>query len=432
MPEQPTTIAELKNIGRLRQYIEQVAATILDERQSAVLWIGAGLSKKYGGLPTWTDFLKKSTSMIDTPDAAVVESLIASGRMSMAAEYLSEVLGSKFIDALVETFSANLNADLPDCLGYWGIRDVITTNYDLLLERRFPNHRVMIPSFGMRELLSPALKLVKLHGSIDKPESCVASISSYVKNYDNNLEWYIAQTFSTHPVIFFGSSMSQSEPFFKIIRLLAERGEKTRGHFCILPVRSSDDGKAWAKMLSQYGIELIPYIPDNSHSFLTEFFDYIEEYRSSRKGVALVLDNAKSHLEKGRVIDAGLALQNVFCFARVPSSVKKKAADILFNFFQTVSQERYNSVATELAKTIKLADLVLRLADFISDDEFLSGKGLRNLHSCIELLHQQHNQWGIQPPPFVKRKYDELVDRWENSGKKHARERLKRFDRSVG
>jgi hypothetical protein len=104
----------------------------------------------------------------------------------------------------------------------------------------------------------------------------------------------------------------------------------------------------------------------------------------------------------------------------------------LFNFFQTVSQERYNSVATELAKTIKLADLVLRLADFISDDEFLSGKGLRNLHSCIELLHQQHNQWGIQPPPFVKRKYDELVDRWENSGKKHARERLKRFDRSVG
>src|SRR4051794_24058401 len=103
MPEKPTTIAELKNIGRLRQYIETVAATILDERQSAVLWIGAGLSKKYGRLPTWAEFLRKSVLLADKADGAVVKSLISSGRMSMAAEYLSEALGSRFTDALVET-----------------------------------------------------------------------------------------------------------------------------------------------------------------------------------------------------------------------------------------------------------------------------------------------------------------------------------------
>src|SRR5262249_8638708 len=89
----------------------------------------------------------------------------------------------------------------------------------------------------------------------------------------------------------------------------------------------------WGHGLSEYGIDLIPYIPDESHSFILQLFDYIEEFRSSRQGVSSALNNVSDYIRTHRYFDAASTLRNVLAAKRLPPSQKKPVADQLVAFF---------------------------------------------------------------------------------------------------
>ncbi|MHC2531897.1 SIR2 family protein [Bradyrhizobium diazoefficiens] len=422
----PTTIAELRSIGRLRDRLERLASTIVDERCRAVLWVGAGLSRRFGNLPTWNSFLHQvADEALAGSDATrqAIKHLIDSGKQSLAAEYLGDVLGRAFTDHLVATFSES-SGELPACMVKWGIRDVLTTNYDLLLEHRLTGYKVILPSVGMRGLLSSSSKIVKLHGTVDDPNSCVASISSYVKNYDNNLEWYIAQLFSTRPVVFLGSSMSQSEPFFKIIRILMDGRISENKHLCVLSVPNAPTATKWGRSLSEYGIDLIPYIPDADHSFILQLFDYIEEFRSSPQGISNVVSNVPDYIRAHRYFDAAKTLRNVLSGKTVPASQKKLIADQLTAFFAEPFAETAAKAQSEAMRVLghEAIELIKGFLELVGDLSFLSGKGLRNVRMVIETVRGHHNNWGIKVPNDVIERFNTLVELWERSNKRHPKE----------
>jgi NAD-dependent SIR2 family protein deacetylase len=221
--EEPTTIQSLEKIAFLARRVEAMREAILDPKGLPALWVGAGFSAKYGRNPTWYIFLSKFLAENFAPsheDYALIDALLKAGKLDLAVEMLVRKRRSEFYKSIESAF-AKSHSSLPLFLRNWNLHDVITTNYDTLTESCFDKHDVLLPSSGMHALLSSRPKIVKIHGTAAEPSTCVASITNYVRSYDNNLEWYLTNVFQTRTVVFFGSSMNEAEPYFDILRCFA-------------------------------------------------------------------------------------------------------------------------------------------------------------------------------------------------------------------
>lgn len=298
-----TTIAEVEGIKFLRDRLLAISNRIHLHPNDSVLWIGAGISAKFGSLPTWNQFIREAADRarhrIGEADYKIIGDLLVAGRSTFAAELLSDRLGEEFHLALIESFSKSASR-LPAEFGYWNVRDVITTNYDLMLERTLPWYTAVAPSDAIEQLISANFKIVKLHGSINNPRSCVASISTYATTYNSGVHWYLSNIFSNFSVIFLGSSMSVSEPYFRLLQLLKANGRVTQRHYAVMAVPNEDVAKKEGKRLAQYGIELLPYIPDSTHGFIDELVAYIEKNRGSQEGVLRRIQTVNDHVRNGQ------------------------------------------------------------------------------------------------------------------------------------
>lgn len=335
MSESPTTLKEIESLPFLRERFGAMADAILHEPDDTVLWIGAGLSAKYGDLPTWSQFLKhllRQHIPRANPDFKLIQGLINTGRLSIAAECLQDLIGIELLGNLVQTFGTP-SRRLPEQFGYFCVRDVITTNYDTLLEQVLPWYKIVSPSDGMENLISNEFKIVKIHGSVSNPQSCVLSLSTYVRAYNVNLHWYLTNILSSCTVVFLGSSMNPSEPYFRLLRLLRTNSRTRRRHFAIMAVPNSESGRHEGRRLQEFGIELIPYIPDENHSLIDEVISYIDSKRGSSKAVQLRLKTIRRHLDAGRYFHAAIYLWHT-CHADVKHRSDRRAiGDTVSEFF---------------------------------------------------------------------------------------------------
>ena len=301
----------------------------------AALWIGAGLSAKYAGLPTWTRFLRQlleSHVPWNSKDFALIASLMDSGRLAIAAECLQDVVGPKVRVALISQMNGS-SGRLPDEIAYLGVRDVITTNYDTVLESSLRGYQTLLPSSGLAKLLSNDFKIVKIHGTVSIPDSCVLSLSNYVRAYNVNLNWYLTSVFSTCNVAFLGCSMNASEPYFDVLRILRATGRMKGQHFAVVAVQSDEAAKDLGHRLKEFEIELIPYIADDQHTFLDELLVHFESHRGSSVTIRRRLEVVRSDLRTGRGFRAGLRLWHA-SHAQVTSSHDRQAlADVVAEFF---------------------------------------------------------------------------------------------------
>jgi hypothetical protein len=205
------------------------------------LFVGAGLSRRYAGLGDWNGLLAHFANFTDHQfdyyrgatgdDQPAIASSIADAfydkwwedpQFKESVSAWSTSVDSRDSPLKYEvaqyTREAIENLVLPteledefDLLTSAVVDGVITTNFDRLLEKAFPDFRTFI---GQDELLfsdtQGIAEMYYIHGSDKRPESLVLTTADYEDYNARNayLAAKLATIFVEHPVIFLGYSLS--------------------------------------------------------------------------------------------------------------------------------------------------------------------------------------------------------------------------------
>lgn len=218
------------------------------------LFVGSGLARRYYNLPDWESLLKEFIRRLNADEFAFENYLeqarvLESSRfqnmeiLAIVAELLEvdfnrrwfsdpsfRCLRSEFMPFIKEQHSplkveiaqylldhSNLvDSYLPEIgllqqVAGKSLSGIVTTNYDLFLEKTMDKYKVFI---GQEELVFSAIQglaeIYKIHGSIDDPSSLVLTASDY-KKFEVNCPYLAAKLmtiFMEYPIIFIGYSIS--------------------------------------------------------------------------------------------------------------------------------------------------------------------------------------------------------------------------------
>jgi hypothetical protein len=408
--EEPTTIQGLEKVGFLARRVEAMREAILEPKRLPTLWIGAGFSAKYGRNPTWYVFLSKFLAenfATSHEDYSLIDALLRAGKLDLAVEMLVRKKHSEFYRSIEGTF-AKSHSSLPLFLHNWNLHDIITTNYDTLAESCFDKHDVLLPSSGMHALLSSRPKIVKIHGTAAEPNTCVASITNYVRSYDNNLEWYLTNVFQTRTVIFFGSSMNESEPYFDILRMLRANNKMQFSHYCVLAVRDRKEAEIQGKRLRYYGIQTIPYFPDQRHRFVDDLLLYIEKVAASRRRISAHLRYVRTLIEEQQLCSAAVLIDYACRRPALAQDTRCQLIDLLFELgrvFERIAPETSKPDKTKIGRDIEAAILA------VGDGFVRSPRTLKGLHNLISMLVTD-NEIEVRQTDQLWRMYERQKQQW--------------------
>jgi hypothetical protein len=226
-----------RNAARFDQLCDRM------EARDVVPFIGAGLSQR-GGFPTWKDHLRQQgrTAGLGT---VIVENLLAQGLYEDIVDLIEQRRGEDvFAQELRDAFSKNGVIPPADYLLAELFQDtLITTNYDRLLEQSFDLGggkavEVLTPATILRPLNAGRVTVIKLHGNINTPASCILSKAQYTGAYGAdtiNLALPIPQAldyyFRNSSLLFLGCSLNQD----RTVRVFEAIKAKAKAVFADLP-----------------------------------------------------------------------------------------------------------------------------------------------------------------------------------------------------
>ena len=214
---------------------------ILHSQTGAYLFVGAGISRRYAGLPDWSGLLREFAKYTNRPydyyvarsesDLAVAAGIIADEffdvwwndpRFQGSVSCYQGPITNKSIPLKIEIakYISDKTNNLPnqpelreefEAFRKVHIDAIITTNYDDLLSQIFPDFRVFI---GQDELLfanpQGLAEIYQIHGAVRSPSSLILTDKDYADFNERNsyLAAKLITVFMEHPVIFLGYSLS--------------------------------------------------------------------------------------------------------------------------------------------------------------------------------------------------------------------------------
>lgn len=205
------------------------------------LFVGSGLSRRYLGLESWRGLLERFTPALPQPFDYYFST--ADGDLPKAASLMADDFhqvwwtSDEFAEqrrqheGKVPTRQSALKVAISDyvlrqsdhspdndllkqelsILGQAVIDGIITTNWDLLIERLFPDYRIFVGQedvlFGNPQGIG---EIYKIHGTCTEPPTLVLTAEDY-KQFDDRNPYLAAKllaVFVEHPVLFLGYSLS--------------------------------------------------------------------------------------------------------------------------------------------------------------------------------------------------------------------------------
>lgn len=219
---------------------EQLTKHFQGAHSTPFLFVGSGFSRRYIGLEDWKDLLARfcaelksfdyylSTANADLSEAANLIALdfhelwwnspqyeVSREKNKSKVRDKSSALRIEIANYLTSLSLADLMAseyrEEIEILSRLNVDGIITTNWDLLLEKLFPDYRVYV---GQSELLfsnpQSIAEIYKIHGSAARPMSLVLTKADY-DEFDKKNPYLAAKLitlFVEHPIVFIGYSLT--------------------------------------------------------------------------------------------------------------------------------------------------------------------------------------------------------------------------------
>lgn len=231
-----------RNGSRFDQLCDKLMA------KDVVPFIGAGMSQP-GGFPTWKQHLQEQWRTAGLA-LAEVEELLAEGRYEEIVDQIEQRRGADvFAQELRDAFGRNGSIPGTGYLIAELFHDtLITTNYDRLIEQSFDRGdpepiEVLTPATISKRPEQGKVTIIKLHGTIGTPGSCILSKNQYDAAYGlgeidlgraipKALDYY----FRNSSLLFLGCSLNQDRTIqvFKAIKAHAKAtGADLPQHFSV-------------------------------------------------------------------------------------------------------------------------------------------------------------------------------------------------------
>jgi hypothetical protein len=240
------------------------------------LFVGAGISSA-AGLPGWKALVETVVATVRSRGADAlrleeIHELLQRGQLIDALTAAKEALGSpvQFCN-LVEQQLDDTRRDVPDVGAAIaelspGLRAVLTTNLDRLLERalqgRWP---ALVRPTG--DLAQQRHYILHLHGTLRERDSWVMTREDYDRAMYANpqLQGMFSTLFHAHPLLFLGFGLADDNFDAVFARVRALAGRHPPQHFAL--VASETVTPSRRKRLEDSGLNLIVYAnPDGRHS----------------------------------------------------------------------------------------------------------------------------------------------------------------------
>lgn len=229
----------------MREVSADIAETIVAKSCQPILFVGAGLAKRYMDAPNWHELLEGlavACPLIDKDYAYYVQETGSDlpkvgtifsdayrnwawgdGRRSFDANLFSAnvpkeaFFKSKISEVIYELNLESVNGLLAGCMSteVMALRSmkphaVITTNYDNLLETLFDDFEVVIGQRIFSHSYASIGEIYKIHGCASVPESIVVTDSDYLEfSIDRQyLSAKLLMYFVEHPLLFVGYQLA--------------------------------------------------------------------------------------------------------------------------------------------------------------------------------------------------------------------------------
>lgn len=211
--------------------------TLIRQRK-AIIFAGSGISL-YAGYPTATKLAEiilenipveqRKQGVTTLPDIAELFCKI------FGRHKLIEIVSSIFEKEPLSTEFHELISQIPQ------IRTIISTNYDRIFEIAYGDDiQVVLTKEDLVHSDPDKISLLKIHGSIDEPESLLITKSDYENFFDEkkseDLLWNEVKSLcAKYAVVFIGYSLGDSDVKHILIDIIHQIGQEHKGIFLIAP-----------------------------------------------------------------------------------------------------------------------------------------------------------------------------------------------------
>ncbi len=345
--EPPTTLDELLQSHRYNKILQAIVDASFTRPSNFTLWIGAGFSSHFAQFPSWKEFLLALCENInDSEEMSLSKLLIEKGRYQIAAEYISSLIPDKVFESIQKCFSTSkIGKDL--IVGDFCAQTIVTTNYDILLERSYGYYKVCSPIDDIYTLFSDRSKLLKIHGSIEIPKNCVLSVSQYAKLYNRDLDYLMINLIATQDILFIGASLDPREPYFRHMNHIHKRSLTPYRRWAILsfpPLSKEDIADKCRDIHDQYGILVVPYIPNGrDHTCFRDILNHLRERSPGRSAISENLAYVRKRVEQP-AFDLDEAIELIPLYKRLATIGKKPEISAAQKFEIISAFEKFTSL----------------------------------------------------------------------------------------
>lgn len=256
--------------------------------------VSAGVNTRTGqSVKTWSQFLRDaSLSTNDQGLITEIDELLNKSDYLFACEILKDHFEDEWDSILKDEYEkigdlSKLQRKILELQQ----RVTVTTNFDLFIESNWDKvntnatHHLQVRN-GLSEECFTLFRdnrdyLIKLHGSINMPETMIFSLSDYASKAYSNWHYsaFMEMLLITHTVVFVGFSMSDYAVNNQL-EVYAKKYPKNRPHYAFLPdfnsARNSRLIKKHRKLFA------LPYSSNDNHNELIQLLDELRQQIDQR------------------------------------------------------------------------------------------------------------------------------------------------------
>ncbi|ONH81178.1 hypothetical protein APZ41_021280 [Roseomonas mucosa] len=291
-------------------------------RQRVVLFLGAGVSSSAvtlagGRIKGWHKFLDSMRAHVDARIAKQISGLLRKSDYLLACEILQSTLREdwqKYVNA--EFGQMAKPSSLHQAIIALDQRIILTTNFDKLIENcwgsslgesvHLPTVVTSIKNDAFRLFKDHSGKyLVKIHGTVDAPETLIFSRSEYIKlAFGNTLySTFIENLLLNYTFIFIGFSMDDPA-ILSLMEMYALRYKDARPHYMFSGGNIPENIRGINLNLRK--LNVLAYNAKNNHEELPRILlDLSEQMRRKKREIFANWINEQDSMPLNRMADSG-------------------------------------------------------------------------------------------------------------------------------